>query len=145
MTPYLRPPAGLRRRLRLLARTVVTLGRVELNARRVPLPQLCERFGVELAGFTPPVQPTELLPFDLAARWWAVETTLKWWPFARQRPCLRRSLVLGHDLRAFAPHLCLTIVSAEPFLAHAWLVVRGQHLDMGPATGQMTRSVSEAA
>lgn len=124
-------PVRARRRVRLLVHSFVVLLLVELTARRAPVTALCARFGVEFAGFTPPPGGPRPLPRDILDQWWSVETSLRWWPWARHRTCLRRSLVLGHHLRHLQPALCLEITSTSPFAAHAWLLARGHRLDMG--------------
>lgn len=131
--PVLQPPASRRKRLRIVAATLWSLARVEATTRRTPLHDLCIRQGVRFGGFAMPADSPGVLTRDVIDRWWAVESCLRWWPWARHRPCLRRSLVLGHHLKYLSPVLCFEVTSMAPFQAHAWLMVCGYRLDMGDA------------
>lgn len=139
MTVSVLVPRSRRRRVTLLVSAVRTLLTVELTVRRSTVAKACAGLGLSFAAFSPPAGDERPLPFRCQEYWWAVERVCAIWPVARRRMCLRRSLALGHLLRDLRPTLCLQIRSSEPFLAHAWLVVHGQHLDMGE-TGQQARA-----
>lgn len=126
-------PESLGRRVSICVRVLWRLMRVEATIRRRTLPQLCEAAGIEFAGFddrSKAVSAT-VLPVHVSDVWWAVETTLRIWPFGRGRPCLRRCLVLGHQIRYLDPVLSLAVVATAPLSMHARLVVRGIELDLG--------------
>lgn len=127
----IRRPAGRVATVHVLASTTLTMMRVEAVARRRSPVELCRRFGVGFGGFAATAAAASPLPRRLPGAWWGVETVLRWWPWARDRQCLRRSLALGHQLREFDPVLRLDVISLDPFQAHARLEVRGHSLDMG--------------
>ena len=71
------------------------------------------------------------LPAQLWIRRRAVDLVMRHWPVARERLCLRRSLVLGWRLREVGPTLQLGVQHREGgVLAHAWLEVGGIRFDM---------------
>jgi hypothetical protein len=143
-TSWLVAPHGLAARVRLLLSTTLRLAAIEWSSRRLTPLELCRSVGIEFGGFDTPQQTSLPLSVQVAHRWWAVETVLRWWPWARERLCLRRSLLLGQQLRHLSPTLCLEVVSVTPFVAHAWLLAGNHRLDMGEA-GPMVTDMRESS
>ena len=115
--------------------TVLALAcRVEVDVRRLALPELAARYGLRLAVEAPGDAPDTLLPRWAGNRVRTVWRVMGLWPSARERLCLRRSLVLGARLRELEPDL---VVGVRPGAAdgsgrldaHAWVVVQGHSLD----------------
>ncbi|NHC45917.1 lasso peptide biosynthesis B2 protein [Motilibacter aurantiacus] len=113
---------------------LVLAARVERDVRRLPLPALAARYGLRLAAEPPGEPPDTLLPRWAGDRVRTVWQVMRVWPSARERLCLRRSLVLGARLRELEPDLVVgidpdSVAAGQQLAAHAWVVVGGHSLD----------------
>jgi transglutaminase superfamily protein len=122
---------------------------VELLVRWVTLPRLSRLLGVRLNLAPAPAGAERLRVKDLpprAAR--QVRCTRRVadaWPFS-QGPCLRRSLVAGHLLRALDPALRLGVAgSGDQFYAHAWLEIHDRPLEAVAGFSRFQREPIEHA
>ena len=111
---------------RAVLRALPVLLRIESGLRREPLPRLAARLGVHVAtgpGRAPALggldlSPREALDVDAARR------LVRWWPAPAR--CLRRSLLVGHALRARRPELRIGVARHDGRVhAHAWIEVGG--------------------
>jgi len=117
-------------RAREVATVVALAVRVERDVRRLGLPELAGRYGLRLAAEAPGEPPQALLPRWAGDRVRTVWRVMGFWPSARERLCLRRSLVLGARLRELEPDLVVGVRPGDGRLdAHAWVVVGGHSLD----------------
>lgn len=113
----------LRRSLRLVYVTL-TVAAVELGLRTSTLPRLTRLLGVDgrrrtSAPLAPSVFRRRTVDADHCLARWPVETT-----------CLRRALVVGHQLRRYGPVLRLGVRREDGEVkAHAWLEIDGESLD----------------
>jgi hypothetical protein len=125
----------------LAATALLTLVRVEVLIRRLPLPRVADRLGIEFS--TPPSSMADLgrPPASWAARRRDIAAgLLDVWPYGTG-PCLRESLVLGHLLRRERPVLRLGVQRPNSTLeAHAWVELAGQPVNdpqgFRPVSGQ---------
>ena len=133
-------PASLRRSVRTaralayrgreVATVVVLAARGERDVRRLGLRELAARYGLRLAAQAPVEPPQTLLPRWAGERVRTVWRVMGFWPSARERLCLRRSLVLGARLRELEPALVVGVrPGGERLEAHAWVVAGGHSLD----------------
>ena len=137
-------PTRLLRRSKLVLSMLAHLALLEIQVRRRSLPQLCARAQIGFGAFDVPTWSKDLepLPLHVVESWRAVETALRWWPLARRRPCLRRSLLLGRQIAYLDPVLVLSPVSTDPLEVHAFLVTRGgHHLDVGSMTSSASHGL----
>jgi hypothetical protein len=129
-----RGAAGLPlRELLLILYAALVLLVVELLIRWVPLPRLTRMLGVRLDLSPAPVAQAEPAVFDLPhnAQLRLRNTTrvVDRWPFCKG-PCLRRSLVTAHLLRAYDPAIRLgTAGTGDTLRAHAWVEIDDRPLE----------------
>lgn len=130
--PFRRAAYG--RALPWLPAAVLVAVFVEIGLRMMPLPRLSRLLGVELrltSGTEEPGRVSRWHPDARdAARYRAACWTLRAWPRATSRSCLRRSLVAGCLLRRRRPALQLGVAHVGgTTVAHAWLTIDGAVLD----------------
>jgi hypothetical protein len=106
---------------------------VELLIRWVPLPRLSRMLGVRLDLSPAPVARSEpaalVLPHGVRLRLRNTNRVVDRWPFCKG-PCLRRSLVTAHLLRAHHPAIRLgTAGAGDTLRAHAWVEIDDRPLE----------------
>ena len=119
--------------LLVMSHAAVALLVVELLIRWVPLPRLSRILGVRLDLSPAPVvqeEPVALdLPHSAQVRLRNTSRVADRWPFCKG-PCLRRSLVTAHLLRAYDPAIRLgTAGSGDTLRAHAWVEIDDRPLE----------------
>jgi transglutaminase superfamily protein len=113
------------RQRRAILRMLPALIRIETTLRSTPVPVLAARLGV---SFEEPTGPPRLGNPALSARESseveAATLLLERWPVDAR--CLRRSLLIGHALRARSPVLRIGAAKHDGSIhAHAWIEVDG--------------------
>jgi hypothetical protein len=121
------------RELLLIFYAALVLLVVELLIRWVPLPRLTRMLGVRLDLSAAPVAQAEPAVFDLPhnaqLRLRNMTRVVDRWPFCKG-PCLRRSLVTAHLLRAYHPAIRLgTAGTGDTLRAHAWVEIDDRPLE----------------
>src|SRR5262245_57439252 len=106
---------------------------VELLIRWIPLPRLSRVLGVRLdLSPAPPTHPrsaTLTLPAESQRRVRSANRVVNRWPLCKG-PCLRRSLVTAHLLRAHHPAIRLgTAGAGDTLRAHAWVEIDDRPLE----------------
>ena len=121
------------RELLLVLYAALVLLVVELLIRWVPLPRLSRLLGVRLDLSPSPIawaEPVALdLPHSAQLRLRYTTRVVDRWPFCKG-PCLRRSLVTAHLLRAYDPAIRLgTAGTGDTVRAHAWVEIGDRPLE----------------
>jgi len=116
--------------LPLMPKVLFCAGLVELSLRVMPLAEVCTFLQVRLLMEPPDPSCRVATVHDVSSRdqvrLRAVRVVYRHWPVARDRQCLRFSLVAGQLLREADPCLRIGVNRFEGrFVAHAWLVLDG--------------------
>ena len=114
------------------ARALLLFVRVETGLRRLSLPVLTERLGLQMSDPRPTDGQVEvssgLTSWDIARTLRRVGRVSRFWPFGDT--CLRRSLVAGAMLRRAHPVLVIGVRKSDgQVLAHSWLRIDGLAYD----------------
>jgi hypothetical protein len=113
-----------------LLRTLPVLARVEAGLRTSTVPRVAGRLGVTLG--TDPSGAPRVAPVAFTARESvdvdAARRLVRRWP--AEARCLRRSLLIGHALRARRPVLRIGVAKHDGDVhAHAWIEIDGAAIE----------------